>query len=41
MEVAVVLFVVGVGGGGLHRFEGLVAGKGSDDEVDEGINVAW
>lgn len=41
MEVAVVLFVVGVGGGGLYRFEGLVAGKGSGDEVDEGINVAW
>jgi len=40
MEVAVVFFVVGVGGSGLYRIEGLVAGKGSDEEVDEGINVA-
>jgi hypothetical protein len=40
MEVALDFFVVGVGGGGLYRFEGLFAGKGSDDEVDEEINVA-
>ena len=40
MEVAVVFFVVGVGGGGLYRIEGLVAGGQSDDEVDEGINEA-
>jgi hypothetical protein len=40
MEVAVVFFVVDVGGGGLYRIEGLVAGRGSDDEVDGGINVA-
>jgi hypothetical protein len=40
MEVAVVFFVVVVGGGGLYRIEGLVAGRGSDDDVDEGINAA-
>jgi len=27
----------GVGGVGLYRSEGLVGGRGSDDEVDEGI----
>jgi hypothetical protein len=40
MEVAVVFFVVVVGGSGLYRIEGLVAGRGSDDDVDEGINAA-
>jgi len=40
MEVAVVFFVVVVGGGGLYRIEGLVAGRESDHEVDEGINEA-
>ena len=30
----------GVGGVGLYRIEGLVAGRGSDYEVDEGINAA-